>query len=339
MLSKLLKSWRRLLAVGGMLLTIAAAQATPRSEEDQIKDQASEALFWGDIEALERLHAQYQQAGQRTASGRSKLVLFWQGIDFVLDGPKGANSAYFEQMEAFTLRWAQQRPDSAFVHVLYADALRAHAWWHRGTGFANTVSPQARREFERRIEQALAYLSKHAKTAMRSSSGYAKLLDLGRAADWQRDKLWAVTEAGLALNLDDETLYRSMLNAVLPKWGGDAASVEDVIAGVAKRTSALHGDIFYARMYSWASDWQYESRLFLDSAASWPRMKRGYEQLMERHPTPLNLNGFASMACMAGDKPVAAGLMAKVGGKPILSVWGRNERRNYDACQRWLQER
>jgi hypothetical protein len=258
----------------------------------------------------------------------------------VLGGPKGATIAYFEQMEAFTLKWAQQRPESVLANVLYADALRSHAMWHRGSGFASTVSPQAWREFERRIEQALAHLSTHAKATTRSSSGYASLLTLGRLAGWDRDKLWAVTAAGLTLNLDDETLYQRMLYAALPKWGGDAEFVEKVVAAVAERTHALHGDIMYARMYAWASDWQYESRLFLDSAASWPRMKRGYEQLTLRYPTATNLNGFASMACMAGDKSTAAGLIAKIGGKPVLSVWGNsNARRNFDTCVRWIQEK
>ena len=325
--------------VASALLAFAAlVQAQPVEEEDRVQNEVTAALWFGDLAELERLHALYQQPGQLTVAGRSKLVLFNDGVGKVFNGPKGQSEAFFVQMEALTLHWAQSHPESALVHALHAEALIAHAWSYRGDGYANTVTPQAWRDFKSHIERALAYLARHGDVALRSSSGYVQLLHAGRAAGWDADRLWSVAQAGLQRNPEDERLYRAMLTALLPKWGGSAVQVDRLIQDIAKRTAATHGDIYYARMYAWASDWQFSHQLFEDSGASWPRIKSGYQELVRRHPAPINVNGYAHMACLARDKPVLLDLLEQIGRNPVLAVWGSNPSRIFEGCKRWAAQ-
>jgi hypothetical protein len=316
----------------------AHAQDEKLTEEERIEDQAMNALWWGDFDELERQHTLYQQPGQRTASGRSKLVLFRDGLDRVFDGPKRASDTFFVQMEALTLQWAQAHPASPLAHVLHAAALSQHGWSYRGNGLSNTVTPDARREFDRYIAKAIDYLKANQVVAMQSSSGHLQLLNLGRAAGWQTVAMWPVAQAGMALNADDESLYKSMLTSVLPKWGGGVLQVDRVIGDIAKATAAMHGDIFYSRMYAWAADEQFAHKLFIDSAASWPRMKAGYQQLVDRHPAAVNFNTFARFACLARDKPTLLDLLERAGPKPVLGAWGSNASRTYETCKRWASE-
>ncbi len=325
-----------LAALAGMGARAAAQAAKDApSEEERVTEEAVAAFWWGDVDELERLHARLQQPGQRTAAGRSKLVLFRDGLTRIYEGPDGATDAYFQQIEALTLQWARQRPKSSLAQWMHAKALSQHGWFYRGKGFARSVPPEAWRDFERYTRLAIEHLSATRASAAPTSSTHVELLNLGRSAGWDFDALWAVARAGMALNPDDEGLYRAMLNASLPKWGGNAARVDRTVNEFAKLTSAQHGDIFYARMYAWAADWEFEHRLFEDSSASWPRMKAGYRQLMQRHPSPLNANGFAYFACLARDKETLRELLAQIGPKPDVGNWGSNGARTYETCKRW----
>lgn len=317
---------------------MAQAQSPEPDENERVAADAQAALWWADFDELERQHALYQQAGQRTASGRSKLVLFRRGLGRVMNGPERAIDAYFVQMEALTLQWAQARPASALAHVLHAAALVAHAWSYRGSGYANTVPPEAWRDFERYIAKATDYLAKHEAVALSSSSGHVELLNLGKARGWQPAALWSIAQAGLARNVDDEGLYRDMLTAVLPKWGGSTVLVDRVINDIAKLTAPLHGDIYYSRMYAWAADAEFHHQIFKDTGASWPRMKAGYEQMLVRYPAPVNVNSLAYFACLARDKPALIDLLERIGPKPHLDVWGKNASRTFETCKRFAAE-
>ena len=147
-----------------------------------------------------------------------------------------------------------------------------------------------------------------------------------------------MAKAGLALNADDEGLYRSMLNGALPKWGGSPAQVNRVVGEVARLTRVLHGDIFYARMYAWAADWDFQHRLFADSAVSWPRMKAGFQQQLQRYPAPVNVNSYTYFACLARDRETLRELLERIGARPDLGAWGSNGARTYETCKRWAAE-
>lgn len=330
--------WHWLWVMGLCLAAASAVRAAPTTEEDGVADAAVAAMWNADFAELERQHTLYQQPGQRTAAGRSKLVLFREGVARVLDGPKAAPEAYFSEMEALTLHWVQRHPGSALAPVLHAQALQARAWWHRGSGFSGKVSPDAWEPFQRHIRRALEFLSARESTALATSSGYTLLLELARASSAPQESLRALALAGLKLNLDDEGLYRAWLVAVLPKWGGSQVQVDRVINEVVRLTAPLHGEIFYARMYAWAGDWEFGTRVYADTGAEWLRVREGYRQLVKRHPAPSNVNGFAYQACLARDKATLLDQLDQIGAQPELGVWGDNARATFENCRRWAAQ-
>jgi len=44
------------------------------------------------------------------------------------------------------------------------------------------------------------------------------------------------------------------------------------------------------------------------------------------------------MACLAKDRPTLVMLLAELGKKIDVSLWGPNPQRSLQACQRWAQE-
>ncbi len=66
--------------------------------------------------------------------------------------------------------------------------------------------------------------------------------------------------------------------------------------------------------------------------SSWPKMKRGFEDLMERHPkSKWNLNNFAKFACLAGDKQTFLKLRGQMGKDVIDAAWPENT--SLDLCE------
>lgn len=313
----------------------ATAQAPQADEKERITAEVAHALWWGDFQALSRLHDQYSQPGQLQADGWPKLGLVRSGIDRAFRSPQEHVDAFYGQLQALTLQWAREHPRSGLAHALHAEALLDHAWAIRGTGFANTVPPQAWADFERLLRQAQAYLARHADAAQGSTLTHSKLLTFAMVGNWSERQLWAVIDDGLRRNPHDLDLYRHGLDAVLPKWGGDAAAVDRFIRRAVERTRDARGLSMYASLYSSAAHAQFEHRLFEESGASWAEMAQGWRDLLARHPAASTENRFAYFACLARDKTVFLELLDRIGEKPSLDQWGKNARRTFDTCKRW----
>jgi len=67
-------------------------------------------------------------------------------------------------------------------------------------------------------------------------------------------------------------------------------------------------------------------------------MKKSYQDMLARFPSPGRVNRYAYMACLAKDRPTLVALLAELGKKIDVSLWGPNPQRSLDACQRWAKE-
>ena len=92
----------------------------------------------------------------------------------------------------------------------------------------------------------------------------------------------------------------------------------------------------YARLYSVAADEQFGQALFEESDVDWPTMRQAYEDMLARYPdSPMRLNRYAHMACLAKDKPTLVRLLKQLGPALNADGWGTNPQRSLESCQRW----
>jgi hypothetical protein len=334
---------RRLLAGAFAAVTLLGAPLSAGAADtlDPISQQALDNYWRGDFGALEQQYLALRRDQPLTESGVSKLELFRIGLARVNGAAAKQTEPYLRELEALTLQWANEHPRSALAHVLHAEVLAKHGWSYRGSGYVNTVTPQAMEQFEAYLRRAVAYLEAHADVAMTDSSAHVLLLEIGRGLGWDRKQLDAISQAGLKLAPYDLELYFDMLTSLLPKWYGDGAAraLDDYIRRVTERTKADYGTGMYARLYSAAAEQQFSNRLFEDSYADWPTMKRAYEDMHARYPnSPARRNHYAYMACLAKDRPTLLALLAELGPKLDASQWGQNGERTLEVCQRWAQE-
>jgi hypothetical protein len=121
--------------------------------------------------------------------------------------------------------------------------------------------------------------------------------------------------------------------AALPKWGGSPQAVEQVTRSA---QGTAYGDMVYAFVwFNAVLDCNSEfNKVMVDAArtqASWPDMKRGWEQRAQKYPDNWVYNGYAAMACLMGDKKTFQEENALMGPFIVRSAWPKGV--TYEQCQ------
>jgi hypothetical protein len=260
------------------------------------------------------------------------------GIEKITDSSLRVTEGYYSQMDALTRQWALEHPQSVVAQLLYAKSLLSHAWFLRGSGYANTVSPAAWAGFGKYLNLAFDQLRHNEEMFAKDSSWNHLVLDVGRGLGWRIDQLLPVFENGIAKNRDDDDLYFTMQTAMLPKWGGDLETVERYIASVTQKTRETRGLEMYARLYAGLSYSEVKRSLFSATRASWPMMKAGFEDLLSRYPHVDHRNMFAYFACMAQDRQTLQEQLRLMDGAFVRIFWGDNPDRSFEDCKTLAQQ-
>lgn len=319
-----------------LLLTVTAAHANEAAERTAIRDEAAQAYRAGDMESLERQHAKYSQFfTQRTSSGAFKMTLFFDGI---ANAKRDATESELQADIARTLSWAKEPNASPLSHVLHAASLQSYAGYFRGSGFANTVPPQAWKVYEDYTNRAGQYLLANEAVASKSSTWHSRLLNIAKWSAWPSEIVDRLFEAGWQTNQGDYSLYVNTVEYFLPKWHGNALALDRFIRYAVAKAPPEYGAELYARLYSKVGESQFERRLYADSLVDWSAMREGLELWYKRFPTDWNLNIVAYHACIAGDKVLAKRLFNEIGTQPQWEIWQPRARATFDTCTRWAAD-
>lgn len=214
-------------------------------------------------------------------------------------------------------------PKAAFAALAESRYWIAYAWNARGNGYASSVTAEGWKLYRERLEKAERALIDTKTYSAELPVWYNEMLNvqsaLGRPAE-ERDKVFL---EGTQKYKTYYPLYFTMLNFLLPKWGGSWETVDNLVKWSVENTKAIDGNSIYARLY-WAASGSLSEGgdIFKLSRASWPKMKQGFEDLMVRHPkSKWNLNNFARFACQAGDKKTFLKIRQQMGKNVIEDAW------------------
>lgn len=299
-----------------------------------VPDQVEAAFRYADFDELERLYAIYGKPGVRSPlTGTPRVKHFWMGINKVADSDLRVSEAYYLQMDALTRKWSVDHPQSVLAQLLYAQSLITHAWFYRGGGYANTVSPAAWESFGKYLGLALDQLGRSKSLAGNDTSWHRHVLTVGRGQGWELSQMQSVFEDGIAKNPEDEDLYFTIMTSMLPKWGGDLPTVERFIALVTQKTRDKLGMEMYARLYASLSNTEVKQSLFTATHASWPKMKAGFEDRLSRYPHTDHRNMYAYFACMAKDRAALQEQLELMGDAFERIFWGSSPEQTFDECK------
>lgn len=282
----------------------ASAGATDAAREDAFMSTpewlAREYVGAGEWAKLEALIETLAQSGERAEDGRFRLYLVTGGIWSWLELWDEDQDQNFRGKFA---EYREQVPGSAFAPILAAMQVHASGWRARGHGFSSTVTREGWALFQERSEQAWKMMKACKSKSDRLAIWYEQALNMGMDADVAPDELAALFDEGIQRFPGYHPLYFSYARQLSPRWGGDYEEADAFIkAEVAAKTNP-DGEVLYARLY-WLLD-QYgggSPDFFAESLVSWPRMRAGFDLLMEQFPKGAwNHANYVAFACRAED--------------------------------------
>ena len=253
----------------------------------------------GEYDNVDRLFNDWNRPDEQMSDGNWKLAVLFKAMSKYADNTVD----WLEAHENIT-RWRKERPQSRAAALMEAIYWYRYAWNARGSGYANSVTPEGWRLHAERLAQAEKVLA--ADQALTSSSPLFAYLNVvfAQALQKPRDEMIRSIKEQQTEATPYFPTYLVMATTLQPKWGGDWSLVDGFLKAASDWTNASEGSTLYARIY-WMMYEQMpaEADLFRHTQASWPVMKRGFEELSVRFPhSSYWMNNYASAACLANDK-------------------------------------
>jgi hypothetical protein len=312
---------RRLAASVAIAFAVAAQGAPPAGEPlprerfvGEIGDIQT-ALENRDFGRLESLHEALLASRARTADGTWMIESF----EWAFDSKFGSASP--ARLEGLLEDWRRAAPGSRLRPIAEAFAWQNRAWRARGTGCSPGWMAGAEEIYARYLERAAKALEGAAE-AKASPLWYTVAIRVAGGEKRAASEIEALLEEGEARHPAYRPLYRARLTFLLPAWGGDYERLDRFVRRAAERTRASEGSSFYAGLYVDLARVECGDPLD-ESRASWPDMRQGFLDLLERHDATWNWNLYGTFACRFRDREETARVLARLGKEANLGIWSR----------------
>jgi hypothetical protein len=334
-------------AAGGLVLGLAllASQASVLAREESLTDDIApfKAMLlekydnkrFMELEAIER---ELRASKARFAGGDWKLYHFYE----VLSAAHVIENAPIESdwLDVLTRlkEWQQQSPSAEAPVLLLADAYISYAWYARGTGRSETVTPEMWAAFKDRLNQGASYLNSSRRLSSNHPQWYVTALVIARGLNWPRERAETLVKEAAAAEPLYQHAYTAMAQYLLPRWHGEPGDWERFALETADRIGGTEGSAVYNHIAVSISNRSLHgnTEFFEENDVNWRKLQWSYadrEKLYGAGVRPLN-----AMLRLAGgvhDKPAAKAFSKRIGDSWDQSVWGT--RQNYDRFMRWVE--
>jgi hypothetical protein len=282
-----------------------------------LKTAVTDAYARSDFVKLEAMAKFYRDTAARTPAGTWKLSLFYNNLSMQDEDshPDGENS--FFAAEKKDESWIAAFPKSPTPYIVNAEQLTNHGWFHRGNGYARTVTQEGWESFREYLAFAQSVLEKNKSVASSDPEWYPAMLTIALGLSWTKDQFEPVIREGsnrFPLYYD---IYRSGARFYLPIWGGNIDDFDTFANYAVSKTRATDGTTLYGRVYT-INGFYY---LFRESHAQWPRLFNALQGMQQLYPDPRNENKFALYACIAEDRKWTAIMMPQIEKSPDMDIW------------------
>lgn len=297
-----------------------------------IMENVENLFMYEKFNKLDFLSERYRKSSKRTDSGLWKLTIFYNGIDSLFDFD--ADDEYFWSVSRKRIdTWLQKSPKSPAANIAKGILLYKLAWAIRGGSWAKDVPKTAWKPFKDNLRVAKKHMLDTKKIAARDPHWYVIMADIQKGLNEDTKTFNKIISEGLEMSPNYYQLYFSAISYLAPKWHGDKQQIENFANKAVKRTKSSEGMGMYARIYWFASQVQYDERLFSESMVVWKKMKKGIYDVIKRYPDSWNVQNFAFFSCLAKDKETTRMLFDKISGPMIEKAW--KKKTSYDACRKF----
>ena len=310
----------------------AGAQFTNPRPMERAADKYFAMLLQSDFGDLERVAMEARSKDLRIDDGQPVLAALYEGTA----GCPCHNSLTDElwQMRRTRLEaWTRQMPKSATARVALASFPVYYGWFARGNNYADSVSSNAWKSFEERVEQGRLALDALEKPDKHDEGWYAAMISVALAQHWSSQRFDALYEEASRTHPKYLPIHFNAANYYAPQWYGSQQAYTRFV----QRAVDLVGPPVDAELYARLNWSQGTNTMFQDGTADWTRMRSGFEQITRGYPDPWNLNNFARFACLARDWDTVNALAKSIGEAPVAMAWW-SDARYYLQCRNIARE-
>ena len=217
------------------------------------------------------------------------------------------------------------------------DAMIGYGWKARGTGFADTVTPEGWRLLHERTASVDDLLADIGHRVPRTPDWYCAMIDAGRMEGWDRERVDAPFEEAVALEPTYLHVYSAMARYLMPRWHGEKGDWETFAERSADRLGGREGSVVYGHVAWQVSKLYRGADFYKQNRVSWDRVKQGFIDREALYGSSLrNLNAFCELAGAAADRETTRALFARIGDAWDADVW--KERKYFDGYRKWAGE-
>jgi hypothetical protein len=292
---------------------------------ERIKAEVVGLLKQRNYQALDAMAARLQRDNVTFSNGDWVICFFYEGASGL---PDGSSEADWEERIQALRSWWEADAESMPARVALACGLYNNAWKARGNGFANTVTQDGWRHFEERLAEARRILIAAERLGPDSPVYYSTLLRIAFVDGTSRTEWEELYERSVTAFPGYTRFYLAKANFLLPRWFGAPGEWEAFAAASANRLGGEAGDMLYAQIIWSMHEKRIFGNAFSESAAEWPRTRRGLEALCRRYPESVSvLSEYCYLAGFGGEgRPLTRLLLQRLGNRVDLSVWKTMDR-------------
>ena len=214
-----------------------------------------------------------------------------------------------------------------------------HAAVYRGDGYASQVPESHWAPFRSYVAATLRVLDRDREVGSADPEWYAIYVWALNLRDAPGQQILAFTREALERYPQYYPIHYRAARALLPKWHGSKALMQQYLALALDRTRASEGTQIYGRvMFNLARNSNRPLDELTEVDAQWAPFKASYEEILRAYPDPYNLGALRAMACLTGKKEDYQAITQRVTSPAPSVAWFDTPQKQLD-CDDWAAGR
>ena len=279
----------------------------------------------GDFGTLEKMAVDLRESkGLFVRGGAWKIHSLYQAIA----RPEIEDRTRWDKLIKLLGEWKKAMPQSITPRVALMNAHLGFAWFARGTGSGQNVSPIAWPIFQQQVDLAESELSEASKLNQRCHGYYEAVLRIAKANGWARDRFEAAYSEAIAYDQTYQYFYLNKADYLMPRWHGKPGEVKKYIESLTSSLGEKDGLKMYYLIVAEMHRIAWEQDFFASNGFSWRQTKRGFILYETDHGmSRYRLNEFAQMTLTARDSRAACSTFNRLLGENDFDqeIWGTRE--------------
>ena len=328
--------------------TAALAPLRPIAAEMESRDAliraVSQLVENGGVDALDSLGVEFRDGEVRTRSGAWKLTLFYNAIEDVA-ARAGSDPQLARRLLETIAAWRQAYPDHTAPVLAEAIAVtrltiaRGNAPSFQPVSLIPAslipVSLIEDDDGQLVLRALLLQLETHRAELSVDPHAFVVTANVALATGAAPGTVAEIINSGIARHPGYYALYFTAMDQLLKYEQPGPDKINAIAEKASEATRVEEGFSLYARLMWHATSQTFGPRMIASPKVDWQRMRLGIGDVLDRYPDPWNVNNFAYLACLAGDREVTVELLAQVGGEPIGEAW--HNLAVYQRCVDWAK--